>query len=474
MFWIELAVASIALIHILISKTNSLAALLWIVFVVLWPLAGGAVYWVFGINRVWNANRRMGTVQWTDQSLPVARLPDGLAEQAPLLQVGGRVTGQPFTEGGHVELLVNGEAAFPAMLSAIDTAQTEVLLASYIFDRDHTGRQFVDALAAARQRGVRVCVLLDDVGRRHSFPTVTGWFTQAQIEYRLFMPLRLLPPSLSINLRNHRKLLLVDQQAGFAGGMNIGDRQLIKGDSALKAADLHFLLSGPAVADLRALFLQDWRASGGLPLVPPAPLTRTGVVQPSDLRSSLPPLNGGGQIRIVPDGPDERLHHLAQLIAGVVSAARHRVVVITPYFLPDRRLVGALQSAALRGVAVTVLIPQASNWPIVRWALNHGVWELLSAGVQVFEQAPPFVHTKCLLIDDDYALVGSANIDSRSLRLNFEVGIEVVDPTFVAALDHYVATALVRSSAVTSEQVGARSLLVRLRDAISGLFAPYL
>jgi len=317
---------------------------------------------------------------------------------------------------------------------------------------------------------VRVCVLLDDAGRRYSFPSVVGLLAREGLEHRLFMPFRLFPPRFSINMRNHKKLLLIDREIAFVGGMNIGDRQLVNGPGKHKTADLHFRLTGNVLEHLRSLYRRDWLLSGG---EDPGKQPELPELKESKLDQPVAQ-SGSSMVRIVPDGPDEQLHHLAQLIAGVVSAAATRVVVITPYFLPNPLLVGALQSAALRGVSVTVIIPHVSNWPIVRWALNHGLRELLSVGVKVFEQAAPFAHTKCLLIDERYALLGSANIDARSLRLNYEIGVEVVDQRLVAELDQYVVSVLERSNPVTQELVSSRSFVVRIRDAIAGLLAPYL
>ena len=178
--------------------------------------------------------------------------------------------------------------------------------------------------------------------------------------------------------------------------------------------------------------------------------------------------------RVITDGPDERLDHLALLIAGVVSVANRRIVIITPYFLPDSRLIGALQSAVLRGVSVTIIIPADCNWPMVRWALNHGLWQLLTVGVVVLEQPAPFAHAKCVLIDEDYALIGSANIDARSLRLNYELGVEVIGKDLNSRLSSYASKLIDRSTEVTAEWVASRSLPVRLRDAVAGLFGPYL
>jgi cardiolipin synthase len=259
-------------------------------------------------------------------------------------------------------------------------------------------------------------------------------------------------------------LLLIDGLEAFAGGMNIGDRQLTQGPSKNRASDLHFHLRGPVVDELRGLFVDDWELAGGGPLSVP-------TASPIGEHNLATPLT---ECRVIADGPDEQLNHLALLIEGVVSAAQQHITVVTPYFLPEKSLIGALCAAALRGVQVTIVIPRTNNWPFVRWALGHNLWELLSAGVVVVEQPAPFAHTKCLVIDDNYALIGSANLDARSLRLNFELGIEIFGSEFCATLTNHIDSISRKSTRLAKESIRNRNLGIRLRDALAALFAPYL
>lgn len=448
--------------HVLLFKTNSLSAASWLVFIVVLPVAGALVYWFFGINRVWNAHLKSRAPQWTDQGLLPAPSAALEAIPDPFQRVGQRITARPVIEGHQMSLLVNGEQAFPEMLAAIDAAHTEVFLCTYIFDDDSVGQRFVRALSAAQARGARVRVLLDDLGRRTARPGILSRLRQQGISTACFMPLKLLPPSLSSNLRNHRKMLIVDGAVAFAGGMNIGERQLYEGASKLRTADIHFRIEGSIVAELRQLFLTDWASSGGAPL------------DEIEQRDSTADTAGDLTCRLIADGPDEALDHLALAIAGIISAARQRVLIMSPYFLPDRRLLGALQCAALRGVEIRILIPERSNWPITRWALNHSLLELLTVGVSVLERPGIFAHSKCLLVDDRYALVGSANLDARSLRLNFELGIEVLGASLPKALEQYFIKMAAVARPVRPETLIHRSLPIRLRDAVAALFSPYL
>lgn len=468
------AAAGVA-VHVLLFKTDSRSAFGWLAVVFLLPVLGILGYWAFGINRIWHRAGEGPGPRWSDQAARLRAPPEEGKTLSPLATVGTHVTGASLIPGNRVALLINGEQAFPEMLASIRAARKEILLCTYIFDTDHSGRAFVDALACASRRGVTVCVLVDDVGRRASFPSILPALRRAGLNPRLFMPLRLFPPNLSFNLRNHRKLLIVDRRDAFAGGMNIGDRQCVTASTPRRAQDLHFRIAGPVVAPLRALFLDDWTRSlrsGRSGRSSSSGLEETALeAQPPAAATAA----GTSACRVVADGPDEKLDQLALTIEGVISAARSRVLIVTPYFLPEKRLTSALQSAALRGVQVTVVIPAACNWPFVRWALNHSLYDLLNTGVRVVERRGLFAHSKCMIVDDSYALIGSHNLDARSLRLNFELGLEVFDRDFVAALmRHFDRAALAQASPVTPEQLLSRRVLTRLRDALAALFAPYL
>lgn len=453
------ALALVSGMHILLCKSDSRAALAWLAFVFLFPLGGPILYWLFGVNRVRRKAQGARLFRWDDRGFLPSPRDDAAAPADPLEMVGWRVTAVHPQPDNRVDVLAGGEAAYPAMLEAIENARHEILLSTFIFAPDGIGKQFVAALAAARERGVDVRLLVDDVGRRYQLPTIARALRRAGVPVAWFMPLRLLPPSLSLNLRNHRKLLIVDGQRAFAGGMNISDSHVAAG--LARVSDVHFEFAGPIVDPLRQLFARDWQRTTGAGL---AGL----VVEPA------PAQEAGAACRLVFDGPDEKLDHLALLIEGAISAARRRVVIVTPYFLPERRLVGVLQAAALRGVKVSVVLPGENNWPVVNWALKHHLWSLVRLDVDVYFRPPPFAHEKFLLIDEAYALVGSTNLDPRSLRLNFELGIEVFDAAVTARLAAHADEAIATAARFGRQEVNGRRLPERIRDALAALIAPYL
>jgi cardiolipin synthase len=281
------------------------------------------------------------------------------------------------------------------------------------------------------------------------------------VRVAIFMPLRLIPPAIHVNLRNHRKILVADGRVAFTGGMNIGDRHLVEDRKVGNpTADLHFRIAGPVVRQIEDTFFADWGFATGEP--------------PPSERAAPPPAVGEALCRTILDGPDENLDKLLAVLNGAISAARRRIVVMTPYFLPPRDTIAALQAAALRGVEVTIVLPARSNLPFVDWATRNMLWELLDRGARVFYQPPPFAHTKLLLVDDRYVQIGSANIDPRSLRLNFEFNVEVYDDALGREAAEYTDDVVRRSREVDLNEVDSRALWVRLRDSAAWLFQPYL
>ncbi len=466
-----LAIALLTAVHAMLYKRDSRAAMSWIAVTLLFPLLGPALYYMFGINRVRSQAHKL-----SGQQLPLLQvgherglmtadntgIPAGLnSELRPFARVSGRVTPQPLVAGNQVLTLHNGEEAYPAMLAAIAGAQQRVLLCSYIFESDLIGRQFVAALKAAHERGVEVRVLVDGFGELYSWPRIGRLLRRAGLTAARFLPPRLLPPSLSLNLRNHRKILLVDDREAFTGGMNIGDRHMLTSDSSKHAADLHFRVQGPILAQLEKVFLGDWRVASGEQMPP--------------LCGNIEPLTEGAVFcRCISDGPGDDLDKISMTLMGAISCARKEILIITPYFLPSREMVASLQSAALRGVRVIILLPAHNNLPFVHWASRNLLWELLLYDVEIRYQPPPFSHAKVFVVDECYAQVGSANLDPRSLRLNFELNLELFSGESVLQLARAVHSRYQLSTPVTLKELDERSLPVRLRDAFFWLFQPYL
>ena len=247
--------------------------------------------------------------------------------------------------------------------------------------------------------------------------------------------------------------------------MNIGDHHVTNKRGQIPVADMHFRLTGPVVAQLEQIFISDWHFSTreSIPQAATAALDNSTESQPHNAWA-----------RAISDGPDDELGKIELIIQSAVSAAQDSVRIMTPYFLPQRNLIAALKSAALRGVRVDIVLPSKSNLRYVDWATRNLLWELLKWGVRVWYQPPPFAHTKLFVVDGNYVHIGSANIDPRSLRLNFEIAVEVYDDAFGAELVRHIDSIIAKSRPVTLQEVDGRSLPVRLRDSVAWLFSPYL
>jgi cardiolipin synthase len=442
-----------AALHALMTKPDPRSVMSWIAVCLLFPLGGSILYWLFGINRVAThapADPRgelLGSDNSTQSDAPLAALS----------RVGRRLTGLPLLAGNSIEPLHNGEVAFPRMLAAIGEARQTVWLASYIFQTDSVGRRFVAALQAAVARGVSVHVLVDGIGEWYDWPHVVPLLRRAGVNAERFLPPRLLPPSLSLNCRNHRKLLVIDGTRAFMGGMNLGGREA-GGATGRRMTDIHFCLSGPIVAQLANAFAADWEFASAERLAP----------------TTVPPATGAAQCRVVTGGPDEDVDKLLLILLSAIAMARREILIMTPYFIPPQELVAALQGASLRGVEVSLVLPRHSNLRYVDWATLHWLPALVARGVRVHLREGPFSHAKMFVVDALYAHIGSVNLDTRSLRLNFEIAVEVFDPATCTQLAASVTSARAGAPALTPLELARTRPLARIRNSLCWLISPYL
>lgn len=450
--------------HALIRKRDARSAFAWIAVCLFIPVFGALLYYLFGINRI-QAKGKTLSQRWPppdnsdlDDPEQTAQWP---SEYVGFTRYSRKVTSRRFEPGNDVGLLINGEQAYPAMLQAIGQANDSIALCTYIFENDEVGLKFVDALAEAVKRGVDVKVLVDGMGEKYSFPGISGVLTRKGIRVEQFLPWDLRRFSFDINLRNHRKILVIDGKLAFTGGMNIGARHLAEAEhNPKKALDLHFRVEGPVVADIERVFLEDWSFVTGQDCIRQNALT----------------LADAGELfcRVVIDGPNDDFEKLHWMYLGATNAARESIRIMTPYFVPNREFIAALCAANMRGVEVQLILPEENNLPLVGWATNAMLWQVLEHEVQVYRQPPPFNHSKLFIVDDCYAMVGSANLDARSLRLNFELNLEIYGEQFVTTLAQYFHDARLGSTQVTLAGMDGRPLMTRLRDGLARLLTPYL
>lgn len=449
--------------HAALNKRDPRVAAGWCAIIALTPLAGVVLYYLFGVNsvekkakKIYNKNKLSEDIFNTADNL-IKYLPGNFRALARLTNKTGDF---PLREKNKLAILENGETAYPEMLTSIKGAKHYILLSSFIFDRDKTGLEFANTLKEVGKNGVKVRIIVDDIGARYSTPTIVGKLKGTNLVTRRFHKV-FFPWSFTYaQLRTHRKLLIVDGEVAFMGGMNIRDGHLVQSaKEKRKTQDVHFKISGEVIKDLHHTFAQDWYFSSKKRL---------------DISMIQPTLNGQALARVSSGSPRENQGQIRWSLIGSINAARKSLKIVTPYFLPDQELIFALGAASLRGVRVEIILPEKNNHALAAWASTANLWQVLETGCVIYLSSPPFDHSKFLIVDGHFCYIGSANWDARSLRLNFELNLELYDKVFAQELFKLYLKKLKKSRLLTLSELNRRSFFIRLRDALARLLTPYL
>jgi len=457
LFHVGLAIA--VTIHVLLYKRDVPAAIGWMGLAWLSPVLGPVLYWAFGINRVRRRAYRISRRYVARRGPPPPIGAIRSEKYTALERAVGVITRRPTLAGNIIHPLRSGDQAYPVMQAAIAEAKVSVGLTSYIFDDDAAGRPFIDALIAAKSRGVEVRVIVDGVGSGYLYSPAASRLQQGGVSVVRFMHSHWPWRMAFLNLRNHKKILVVDGERGFIGGLNISAHNLAACDPRTAVRDMHFEVRGPVVVQIAEAFAADWEFATGEELDGPAWFREGEACGPS-------------LARVITSGPDQDIEKIEFMFLQAIGSAQRAIKIITPYFLPDERLIAALELAAMRGVDVDIVIPENSDHILMDWAVMAHIAPLLIAGVRVWRAPQPFEHSKLMTIDGGWSLVGSANWDQRSLRLNFELNMEVYDPEFTALLSEKIAAR--QGTQITLRWLYGRSFAARLRDRAARLLLPYL
>ncbi|AJD48717.1 cardiolipin synthase [Isoalcanivorax pacificus W11-5] len=449
-----LAVAMMS--HAVLHKRDSRAAAAWTGLIWLVPFIGSVLYLLIGVNRIQRRAQQLVADHLDQSSEPHPVVQPRPADQHlhSLAELVGRLTGLPLLPGNLITPM-EARDALPAMIEAINQAEESVYLATYIFGNDIAGRPVIEALAAAVERGVQVRVLIDGMGSLYSFPTVMRRLRQRRIPCARFLysiaPWRM--PYM--NLRNHRKVLVIDRSIGFTGGMNLRSGYIRE---PANTRDLHMRVEGPVVGQLLRSFAADWQFSARETL---------------NVDYVGPLVCGPVLARGISAGPDADIGKRRMTLLAAIGSAQHEIRIMTPYFVPDQTLLTALQLACLRGVRVELVLPARNNMRLVHWASLHLLPWLVHDGCELYFSPPPFDHSKVMTVDGSWALLGSGNWDARSLRLNFELDMECYDPALVNALHDIMDRRRQQAQRVSLESLRPY-YLKRLRHAVAYLLEPYL
>jgi cardiolipin synthase A/B len=448
---------------IVLQKREPVATLTWLLSLALLPYLGYLIYFLLGPQKIHRQRLRRHHSRKGMESHTVSYLVDDACSELALL--GQATTGLPPSSATSAQLLVDGGVTYDALIDAIAGASDHIHLEYYIYMPDATGTRLRDALAERARAGVKVRLLLDAVGSSKVTRRFLQPLLEAGGELAWFHPTRFRPFTRTwVNLRTHRKIVVVDGRVAFTGGINITDEENERLDTNAYR-DLHLRLEGDVVRSVQLVFLEDWAYATGQ--------KRKDFEGTALWRATEPGIQGGIAAQVLVSGPDSSWEAIHRLHVAAIHEARSRVWLVTPYFVPGEAARMALTSAALGGVDVRLIVPKLSDSRLVTYAARSYFDELLAAGVKVYEYGPRLLHSKALLCDDDVAIIGSANFDHRSFRLNFEISVLFRDRVIAATLAQLVEGEIAASTSV--HDLRNRSLWRnRLPEALARLMSPLL
>ncbi|MBR3603129.1 MAG: PLDc N-terminal domain-containing protein [Elusimicrobiaceae bacterium] len=453
--------------HILMHKEDVPSAIGWIGLVWLAPVVGSVAYIILGINRIRRKALRLQN-RGKNPFTASGKTPQDLEKEIPpsvwqLLHLGYKTHPQHLSLGNLVLPLLNGDEAYLRMCQVISQAKKEVMIASYIFNNDKAGQMFVSALQKAAQNGAKMRILVDGVGLNYSRPNIYKALKHIKgLEFAAFLPSKS-PVNLPfVNLRNHRKIMVIDGEIAFFGGMNISEGNLLNQNPQEPIQDITFEIQGPVISQISNIFEEDWAFS-----------TQQSLLNKNTRPPQQSPCKGATPMRLIPDGPDGDFGKVERMCLGALACAQKKVSIVTPYFLPENNILSALETASLRGVEVEIILPEKSNILGMDWAMQANFLRLLEKGVKIYRSAPPFDHSKLFLIDEVWLFSGSANWDVRSFKLNFESNMECFDPMLAKQVQHIVEAKKKKARLLSKTHYIQLTWWKQLRNNAFRLLTPY-
>jgi len=446
-------------------RERPLAALSWILALLAIPFGGVVGWWLLGRTHLLrHVRKRKRSGQRMDAEHPEApprplEIPRVIREILPFALHGDRRWTEgvfPPADATNVSVLEGGAEAFSAIEAAISAARTEIRALFYIWQTGETGRRVAERMAERARAGVKVRILVDGVGSRPFLRELAKPLRAAGVEVAGFLPADFRPWAPTFNFRNHRKLLLVDDRMGFIGGMNIGR------EYEREWSDQCVRLQGRVLENLDAVFQEDWlfvtnRTIGDMP--------RPAASEPTAATALC---------TVIASGPDREEHRVRDGFFLAITNAQRRVWLASPYFIPDASLIDALRAAALRGLDVRILTPRQNDVWLAALASRSCHGQLKRAGARIFEYLPRFLHTKNLIVDDDLSVVGSANVDTRSFRLNFELTCFIASAEVNATLTSIFERYCRESAEISQVDLEQKGVVIKCLESGANLLSPLL
>ncbi|ASF41052.1 cardiolipin synthase [Halobacillus halophilus] len=463
----------LALAIIFLERRDASATWAWLMVLLFLPIAGFIFYLIFGrrlSNKeifTWDKKSRLGllaAVQDQLQAIKEGRLEINHPDIVPyedLIYLHLKNNDALYSDNNEVEVFTDGQKKFHALIQDIESAQDHIHLLYYIVRDDKLGTRLADVLIRKAQENVEVKLLYDDMGSRLLKRKFVKRLRDAGVEVESFFPSFIPKVNLKINYRNHRKLAIIDGKIGYIGGFNIGDEYLGFNKRFGYWRDTHLRVEGNAVSNMQTRFILDWNQA-----------SRKDIVYEDRYYQAEP--KGSTGVQIVSSGPDSEWEQIKHGYIKMILSAKEYVYVQTPYFIPDDSLLDALRIAVLSGVDVRIMIPNKPDHPFVYWATFSNIGDMLNAGAKIYIYQKGFLHAKTIVVDGNIASVGTANIDVRSFRLNFEANAFVYHPNIAKALSDRFHEDLTESTELTSKLYQSRSKWIRFKEAIARLLSPIL
>jgi cardiolipin synthase len=441
-------------------------AVAWFFALVLFPVVSLPLYWIFGRNKFegYVVSRQKGDLEIQQQvALGLERFAEvhgaDLPGDSERFRVCEKLASLPFTGENNVHLLIDGDATFSAIIKAIEGAEDYVLVQFFIIRDDQIGQQLMQALLSRLREGVRVCLLYDEIGSHSLKMSFFHDLIEAGGQVNAFHSSRGFTNRFQLNFRNHRKIVIVDGKIAFLGGHNVGDEYLGRDPKFGHWRDTHIQLQGPSVACVQLPFVEDWHWA-------------TGATIPDLNWINSPLIDDGIELLIVPTGPADQMTSCGLMFLHLINSARERCWITSPYYVPSEEVSAALQLAVLRGVDVRIIVPEKVDHLLVYLSSFAFIEQGLATGIRFFRYQNGFLHQKVIIVDDDLACVGTANLDNRSFRLNFEITAAVADQEFAKEVEGMLNADFEKSREMEKGELSRKPFLFQLACQVSRLMAP--